>query len=120
MALYVIRANTNGSGAATGATAQPIRGFLQGVQVTLGGTPADTTDVTLTEETGLGRALLTLTDISASGYYNPQDEIDNTSGAAQDLYAPFYLNWTKVTLTVAQAVADTTDAVVVTLNIVGG
>lgn len=119
MASYLAKVTTVGT---TGTAVFPegIRGFLRGIRVEYGGTPAATTDVTIAEAAvdSLKRTLLTLASNITNGVWCPQQEIHDNAGAAQDQYTPFYLEGkSTITVTVAQAVADTANAVVVRLLI---
>ena len=113
-----VQVDTDGDGNGSAIFPEGIRGCLQGVQVDYGGTPLAGTDVTIAEAAAdsLGRTILTLTDNITSGVWCPQQEVHNSAGAAQDQYTPFYFEGkTTLTVTVAQAVASTTGAVVVRL-----
>lgn len=115
MTLYTVVVNTNGSGAGSGVSA-PIRGYLQGMRVVFGGTPAATTDTVIAESNSMARTLLTLTDINTSAAYNPQAQAQDGVGVGVTFYSPYYLNG-PVSVAVAQGVASTTAAVTVILNV---
>lgn len=118
MSLHTVVVNTNGSGAGSASTESPIHGFVMGATFTFGGTPAATTDTVITEQAGLLRTLLTLTNYITNSYMNFQDPDYNTVGALQTSFKPFYISWSKLTVTVAQGVASTTAALTVVFNVV--
>lgn len=93
---------TGGSGASAGTgTSGAIRGILMAVKVTYTSQHANT-DVTITEVGGLGRTILTLTNINTTGTYYPRIALHDTTGVAlAGQYAPFDLS-TPILVTVAQ------------------
>jgi hypothetical protein len=115
MGMITAKATTNSSGDVTFTT--PIAwGWLQGISITLTGTHTET-NVTIAEAGGMGRTLLTVTDLSASAYYNPQDGVDTTAGAAvTDVSSPFYLSGAPLTITVTDGPNSQTDAVAIKIN----
>lgn len=115
--LKQVRITTDGSGDGSGSTDR-VRGFLRGIRVELGGTPAATTDITIAEADGLQRTLLTLTNYStAAAVFFPLSRGTDSAGTAVDWYEPHFLDWTALSVTVAQGVASTADAVVITVSV---
>lgn len=92
-------------------------GILYGVRVEYGGTPAATTDTTVSEPNGLQRTILTLTDTNTDTTYNPQVEIQTNAGVATGLYSHYLVDSANLQVVIADAVVDTTDAVVVYVGI---
>lgn len=91
-------------------------GWLQGIAVTLNGTHTET-NVTIAEAGGMGRTLLTVADLSASAYYNPQDNIDTTAGVSvANVSSLFYLSGAPLTVTITDGPNSQTDAVVIKVN----
>lgn len=117
--LEVIQVTTTGSaGSASGNTVDGflVHGYLMGVKVAYHASAPATTDVTITENNGLGRTILTLTDNNTTTVYNPQNLVNKTDGTSAAVYWPFYLDG--VNLKVAVAGCDAlTNAVVVTFSI---
>lgn len=93
---------TGGSGASAGTgTSGKISGLLMSIKVTYTAQHANT-DVTITEVGGLGRTLLTLTNVNMTGTYYPNVAAQDTVGAAiTGQYRPFELS-TPILVTVAQ------------------
>lgn len=115
MGMVTAKGTTNSGGDVTFTT--PIAwGWLQGIAITLNGTHTET-NVTIAEAGGMGRTLLTVADLTASGYYNPQDGVDTTAGVAvANVSSPFYLSGAPLTITVTDGPNSQTDAVIVKLN----
>lgn len=117
MPIYTVPVNSDGSGTGSASSA-PIRGYLLGIKFLFGGTPAATTDTVVTEANGMGRTLLTLTNVNTNGVYNPQAQSMDGTGTPVTFYTPYYLNG-PLTITIAQAVASTLAAVTAIINTSG-
>ena len=121
-ASYTINVTTVGSaGSAAGAasTPQTIRGYLDAVRITYHASAPATTDVNLTELSGLGRTLLIVADSNTPGVYYPRAFVHNPSGVASTTNVTRYLLVdTQLQVGVAGSNA-LTNAVVVTLYITG-
>lgn len=118
--LDVIRVTTTGSaGSATGSQKSelPFSGFIQGIAITTDALAPDTTDVTITENGGLGRTILAVTNLThgTTTIYNPQFEIQNNAGVAQDLYSSFYISSQSLLVTVGGSDAVTNAVIVKTV-----
>jgi hypothetical protein len=103
LVIPVTTTGSAGSAAGTADSATPVRGTIQGIALDYDGAAPATTDVTITEVGGLGRTILTLTNVNADGIYFPQQQISDNAGVAKTFYAPFYIDWQKIRVTVAQA-----------------
>lgn len=118
--LVTIRVTTTGSaGSATGSAVSevPIRGYLESIKTDFT-TAAATTDVTITETLNLGRTLLTLTDKNTDRVDYPRYPVQgNTGSDIAGVYTRAYIDWTTITVSVAQA-DPVTNNVVVTIQTV--
>lgn len=116
--IAIIRVTTTGSaGSATGSATSElvVTGYLETIKTTYSGVPS-TTDVTITEASGLQRTLLTLTNSNTNSVDNPRYLIQDNAGA--DVAANYTKIWIdgKITVSVAQADA-VTDGVVVRIQL---
>ena len=112
--VYYMTINTTGSaGNATGSATTNVRGGISGFLYSVVVKPntsgwASTTDITFTEAEAPGRALLTLTNKnSALASYPVRIAEAGTDGAALSTYAPFALAGSQITVSLAQANAQT-------------
>lgn len=120
MPIYTIRVDSDGSGdGETTMSNTTVTGLLMGVRVTYGGTPDAGTDVTITESRDFGRTLLTRANTGTAGIFYPQVEITDGAGAGLSSYVPIHLTGAPITVTIADAVIDTVNAVVVQLDVLG-
>lgn len=108
---YSTTVTTDASGDGTATFTQTFSGFLRGVRIAFGDTPAGTTDTTLTETTGLQRTLATFTNTNAESTVHPAAAIEG----ATDAYMPYVIDSSGLLVTVAQG--GDTKTVTVTLLI---
>jgi hypothetical protein len=94
-----------------------VRGYLQALTVSYGGTPAATTDSIISEAEGLGRTIQTLTDHNSPAPFNPMDKVTDEVGADTGVRSPYFIGDTRIKVAVAQGVINTPRAVVVKLQI---
>ncbi len=104
-----------GSATGSGMIDMPQRGYqIDAIRVDYTGVPA-TTDVTITEDGGLGQTVLTLTNNNTTKVARPRVLLQDTSGAnLTAVYAPIYIPGRRLLVSVAQADAAA-DAVMVTV-----
>jgi hypothetical protein len=108
---------TGVAGSATGTGTGTAYGVLAGIVVNYhASAPATTTVVVKETISGVDRTILSLGAGNTDGYYNPQSPTHAISGGAAvaDVYAPFVLSGSQITVTVDDADA-LTGAVQVTL-----
>lgn len=92
---------SNGSATASGTT-DPIDGVIMSVKVAYGSQPA-TTDVTIAENGGLGRTILTLTNNNTTVTKNPRDALHDSTGTSQTgQWVPFTIGGFGLSISVAQ------------------
>ena len=94
---------TGGTGASAGtALTGGIRGFIMSIKITYASQHANT-DVTIAESGGLGRTLLTLTNINTTRTDYPVVALtDNVGAAVSGQYRPYYIDGQPLLITVAQ------------------
>lgn len=113
----IINITTTGSaGSASGTTTSGrIRGWLYAINVDYHASAPATTDITITEANSIGRTLYSkansVTDVTVYPYIQATD---TTGTALSGVYQPIYIDWSGVTVALAQCDA-LTNAVVVTL-----
>ncbi len=115
---YKIKVTTTGSaGSATGSATsfRPVTGLLTGVKIDYHASAPATTDVTITESSGMARTLLTRTSSATDGVFYPSAQQHDTAASTVTSYTPFDIKGDYVTVTIAECDA-LTDAVVVTLH----
>lgn len=109
-------AATGGAGiaTATGTSEEVINGFILAVHIAGQDSPPPTLDVTLSEATNdPAMTVLTLTNVTADGWYYPQKQATDDTGAALAGVGSLIPVHDYLTLSVAQA--DNDDGVVATL-----
>lgn len=122
MGFYEARITTDGSGNGTNDTLGRytwngnFTGLLMGIRIDDNGAAA-TVDITLKENKGLMRTIFTATDLTSDTTYNPQWEIQNSTGTATGLYAPLLVDSTNLEVEVAQGGTSVTEAIIVTVLI---
>ncbi len=106
-----IQVSTNGSGAGTGTSDIGVHGYVRGIKITLNGSHTDT-DVTITEVGGLGRTILSVTGLTASTVYNPENTVSESDGVViTDVTRAFYVSGTRFLVTVTGGPNNTANAV---------
>lgn len=119
MPYYRTTVASNGSGAGSGTFPEGIRGYLKGIRLEYGGTPDAGTDVTIAEAAAdsMERTLLSRQNSGTTATLNPQNEVHKAAdGSSASFWEPFYLEGkSTITVTIAQAVINTANAVTVTL-----
>ena len=90
--------------------------MLEAVKVDFHASAPATTDVTIAEADGLGRTLLTLTNVNTDGTYYPRHPLHDTDGVEGSGITPFVVEGR---ITVAVAGCNALDpAVTVTLMVI--
>lgn len=111
MPYFSATVTTDSSGDATVTSwSGAFQGLLLGVRIDGDGYDSGA-DITISEPRGLARTILTLTDTNTDTKYNPQDEVDDTSGSGLGTYTPFYVDSTNLQVVIAQG-GDTTTGTV--------
>jgi hypothetical protein len=117
MIVTILSGDTSGGGAASGTSDQIARGFLIGGTINYSGSADAGSDVVISETNGLQRTLVTLTDQNTDRTLNPFDIIETTAGVdVTGAHHPFYVESSRITVTVAQGGAAVTDHCTVKLQ----
>ncbi len=75
---------------------------LDAIKVDYAGTAPATTDLTISEADGLGRTLLTLSNLATDGVYYPRHTTHDAAGADAGTKAPYVIEG-RITAAVAQS-----------------